>query len=239
MDINSENIIKNYNQSDDKNALVKNISLEITNTINGLSGFLVLLENRLIDAVEREFLHQAKVSAFTLLKQVENLFEVVSETNSCSNSINLYPLVVNLLNFLNKCENNKNIKIDFEYDETIPETLIGNSLKLGEIIKNLLENALLFANSSVYFAVGQIEKSDKICRIRFDLSYDYVNFGDTDIYKDLESYVYKNVSVKKNITKSDLNLLLSFEILKQYGSQLKCMRELDCIKFYFEIEFKY
>ena len=80
MDLNCRNIT-NINRNIDKNLFIKNLSLELVNTLNGLEGFLSLINKNEMADRDKELLCQAKYASFILSHQVKSL-NYVQETES-------------------------------------------------------------------------------------------------------------------------------------------------------------
>lgn len=241
MKINFEKSSNNFFNNEEMTSLLKKLSLDMTNTINGLSGFLELLNRRICTPVEQEFLLNAKYSTFNLTKQIEAFSTLVNEEQKvfpkCLTRINLHSLLTTALMFVRKQSFQRKINIDFEYDKNIPFILFCDSLKFSEIINLLLESATNFSKQSIKLSVSTLKSSSSSVVLRFELFYDGNNF-DNFAVDDLFEHINNALSLQGDVNKLNLNLALANEFLKQCNSRLFYQPMNDnTAKLFFDFEF--
>lgn len=223
MNNNIDNKVNNFVINKDTTGLLKDLSLNMTNTINGLSGFLELLDRRIYTPLEQEFLYQAKYSAFTLIRQIETLSGIVDEENSVFSKsltrINLNSLLTIALMFVRKQTFQNEVNIDFEYDKKIPEVLFGDSLKFTEIINLLLENAVLLSQKIIRLKAKLVKQNFDSVLLDFELFYDGEELINV-VPDSLTTSISQNIALQTDTNRLSLNLALSNEFLKQCGSRL-------------------
>ena len=223
MNNNIDNKVNNFVINKDTTGLLKDLSLNMTNTINGLSGFLELLDRRIYTPLEQEFLYQAKYSAFTLIRQIETLSGIVDEENSVFSKsltrINLNSLLTIALMFVRKQTFQNEVNIDFEYDKKIPEVLFGDSLKFTEIINLLLENAVLLSQKIIRLKAKLVKQNFDSVLLDFELFYDGEELINV-VPDNLTTSISQNIALQTDTNRLSLNLALSNEFLKQCGSRL-------------------
>lgn len=219
MDLNCKNI-SNRNKNNDKNLFIKNLSLELANTINGLDGFLNLFNKNNLSEREKELLCQAKYATFILSYQVKSLKHLQELENATPQinfiCFNLCELISNSLSFFKKEFLHKKINISFDNDPNTPLFLYGDSLKLNEIINSLIENSFILASNYINFYTKIIKKENEKITINFKLIFDT-----TSIKKEPQNnFIFDNLTATSEFKKTDINFALSNELLKQLNSQL-------------------
>lgn len=236
MDLNCRNIT-NKNKNNDKNLSIKNLSLEIANTLNGLDGFLNLFNKKDLTDRNIELLNQAKYASFILSHQINSL-NYLQEAQLRSPQINyfclnLQEMLMNSINFFKNEYKDKILEIDFDYDNKIPVILYGDSLKINEVFNSLLETAFILANKKISFIVQELEKTDKSIVVRFKLL-----FNNNSYSKNKEEFC-DDISFRQEIKKVDINFAICKELLNQLNSELIFeIEENNSIKFLFDIIFQ-
>ncbi len=212
--------------SKDKLLIIKNLSYDIKNAINGLSGFINLLDKYITDPEYKELLNQVRYSGAILNYLSDDLVNMTKEDSSSilnSVKINLRGLLTKALALI-KCQaDDKNIKLNFDYDLNIPTEVYGNGVKLLEIISNLLEYSLYYAdNSPIHLEVLMLRNEHTMLGIQFSITKKCTSPLDFDKDSSFENYIYKKVSAKRD--KVFLGLAISNELVKQSGSLLSYER---------------
>jgi len=241
MDINCRNIT-NISKNSDKNLFIKNLSVELVNTLNGLSGFLSLFDKDNLSQRDKELLSQAEYAAFVLLHQVNSL-KYLHEAVAFSPQINflafnLHEIVSNSLLFFKDKFYVKDLNLVFNFDEEISFDLYGDSLKLNELINCFVENVFILADNNVELNVRNIGSEEKIRKIRFEFIFDSFSFYSFAVSKNFDLYSRQNFSFNANIKKVDINFAIANELLRQLGSELVCdVGENNKIIIAFELDF--
>lgn len=235
MDLNCRNIT-NKNKNSDKNLFIKDLSLEIVNTLNGLDGFLCLFDEEELSERNKELLAQSKYATFLLSHQIDSLNYIQEEESICPqinyHVLSLYDMLINSLNFFKNKYYDKNIKVDFYYDNNIPKELCGDSIKLNEVLNSLLENVFLFVKEKIDISVSVITLDENAKTVKFEFCFD------RELELENQKEGEENLALKTNLKKFNMNLAISCEILNQLESQLVFSNENDNkSKFIFDLMF--
>lgn len=241
MDLNCRNIT-NINKSSDKNLFLKDLSVELVNTINVLDGFLNLLNKEQLSDRDKELLSQAKYASFLLAHQVKAL-HYIQETEKIAPKINfinlnLYEIIVNSLSFFKNEFSTKSYDIIFSFDENIPKNLCGDSLKINELVNCLIENLFILSDNKVNILVNLVKDEQFKKLIRFDVTFDSEILSNLFVNTSFENFIYENISFKSNIKKVDINFAISNELLDQLGSKLVYTQGVNnSVNIMFDLEF--
>ncbi len=132
-----------------KESLMANLSHEMRTPINGILGIvrLILAEHK-PDAQTREKLLSLEKTAGHLQYQVEELLDyAILEKGGMRIEEQPFHLleVLEIIRFYyaQKAEEQRN-EFHFEYDDSIPDTLISDPIKIGQALRQLLDNAFKF-----------------------------------------------------------------------------------------------
>ncbi|MBF0118590.1 MAG: response regulator [Desulfobacterales bacterium] len=132
-----------------KSEFIANISHEFRTPLNSVIGFTsILMENANKSSTEYKYLNFINISGMELLKIIDNLIEL---SRIESEGIQLNKKLFELSPFLNYAIENiynlsviKGLKVRYEIDKSVPDTIIADSELLLTILDQLGKNAVKF-----------------------------------------------------------------------------------------------
>jgi signal transduction histidine kinase/ActR/RegA family two-component response regulator len=177
-----------------KTQFVSTISHELRTPLYGVIGITNMLLDEHKELAKSPHLSSLKFSARYLLSLVndvlqinkieENKIVLESLTFNISDEINM---VKNSLSFI--AQNNNN-KIAINIDPTIPEYLIGDKLRLSQILMNLVSNALKFTNNGkIQVSANLVKAEGKTQYIEFQIEDNGIGIAAIDQDKIFEKFV--------------------------------------------------
>jgi signal transduction histidine kinase/CheY-like chemotaxis protein len=159
-----------------KSKFLANIGHEFRTPMNGILGFIELLEKSEPSEKQAEYLHMIQSSANSLMTNIESLLDLaqmqsgrLKVANSEFNPLSEMELLVK--NFSNLAKD-KGISASFFIDPKLPNFIEGDLRKIKQILTNLFNNALKFTKQGgkIIVDVKLVKKSpnDK-CTIGFSV----------------------------------------------------------------------
>lgn len=226
-----------------KNIFVANMSHEIRTPLNGILGFLHLLETTKIDEEQKDYLNEIKKSSEILLTTLNDILDfskaeankiVLEEVN-----FNLKDLIKNLTLYA-KSNINSDIEISSEADTDIPDNIIGDKVRLHQVLLNLLNNAKKFTEKGyIKIFAKVIEKDNNNVKIMFKVSDTGIGIPKEKQQKVFEEFIQADKSTTRKYGGTGLGLAICNKIITIMGGKLNL--ESDIGKgsvFYFTIPFK-
>jgi K+-sensing histidine kinase KdpD/CheY-like chemotaxis protein len=228
-----------------KDAFLSTMSHEIRTPLNAVVGMsdILLMEKHLPEQLEN--LQVLKYSSTHLLALINDLLDLnrfkSKEIKLVEEVFNLTDLIQNIQLHFKQIAFKKDLSFETIVDSKIPDLIKGDSLKLSQVIKNLLSNAFKFTSEgSVMFKIELLSNSEDTCDIRFiaeDTGIGVSYHKQKDIFK---SFVQANENTSKLYGGSSLGLFISKELLKIHNSDLHLKSaEGKGSKFWFDITFKH
>ncbi|WP_207426891.1 response regulator [Pedobacter sp. SYSU D00535] len=176
-----------------KERFLANMSHELRTPINGILGISHLLGESPLNEDQRKCVDLLKVSSEALLGVINDVLDISkieagkfriipTETNIKS----LAKAVVDLLKFR---ADEKGIDLNLEFKGSIPKLVMTDSLRLNQILMNLLSNGIKFtAKGSVDLSVSVLELKDGEIQIEFAVKDSGIGIPKDRIDKIFESF---------------------------------------------------
>ena len=177
-----------------KTQFVSTISHELRTPLYGVIGITNLLLDEHKELAKSPHLNSLKFSARYLLSLVNDILQInkIEENRIVLESLTFnlsdeIKLVKNALSFISQSHNNK---IHLKIDPAIPEYLIGDKLRLAQILMNLVSNALKFTkNGDVIISADLVQVENNLHYIEFQISDNGVGIEAADQEKIFEKFV--------------------------------------------------
>lgn len=208
-----------------KTTFLSNMSHEIRTPMNTIVGITEILLSMVQERKEKEYLTNIKTSGDTLLSIINDILDFSKIENGSIELQNSEYEFMSILQdlgmmFLNRI-GEKPIELLFDIDRKLPAKLVGDSVRLRQIIINIVNNAIKYTN-------GGYVKLEIRCKTMADGRYD-LHFSVTDtgigIRPEDRDKIFDNftrVDEEKNHTKegTGLGLTIAKRLIEEMGGQI-------------------
>jgi len=134
-----------------KGEFLATMSHEIRTPMNAIIGMTYLALQTALDAKQRNYLNNVQSSAHSLRRILNDILDFskieAGKLDIESVHFNLEEVLCNLSNIMSAKAEEKGIEIHFAISGNVPLFLIGDPLRLGQVLTNLTDNAVKFTES--------------------------------------------------------------------------------------------
>lgn len=213
-----------------KSQFISTISHELRTPLYGVVGITNMLLEEHKELRKSEYLDSLKFSARYLLTLVNDILQInkIEESkvileNSVFNISDEINMIKNSLSFLSQKNNNQ---ILVEIDSNIPDSLIGDKLRLGQILMNLVSNALKFTNNgNVAIITRLIKEEQNNYFIEFQVKDNGAGIAKSDHNKVFDEFVQVGRK-EEDYQGTGLGLSIVKKLLQLFGSSISLESEI-------------
>ncbi len=221
------------------------MSHEIRTPLNGIIGFTNLLKNTQLQDIQQDYMNTINQSAISLMGIVNDILDFSKiESGKLELEIKQYNLVdfaKQIIELVKFDSNIKNVELDLIVEKNVPKFVWIDSLRVKQVLINLLSNALKFTEKgSVIFTISVNQKySTDSNNLRFSVKDTGIGIEKENQNKIFEAFSQGDSSTTRKFGGTGLGLTISNQLLRLMNSKL----ELKSIKnkgseFYFDIILK-
>lgn len=155
---------------DDNKYLSKNdihilslVSNKIKNPLTEILNTLSFIDQLKLNKEEQKNINILKKASYDIIDIINDIIDIININN---NEVTLFNEHVKLINILNECHSiisielkNKNLNLKFNIDPNVPDIIIVDTIKLKQIIINLLKNSI--KNTTIGGIIIEVTLFDK------------------------------------------------------------------------------
>jgi PAS domain S-box-containing protein len=176
-----------------KQQFLSNMSHEIRTPMNAIIGFTKVLLKTDMSVRQREYLSAIKTSGDALIVLINDILDLAKvDSGKMIFEQTPFKLALSISAMLHLFETKireKNLELVKEYDNNIPEVLVGDPVRLHQIILNLVSNAVKFTSKGkITVSVRLLSEDAKTANIEFSISDTGIGIEKNKIRKIFENF---------------------------------------------------
>jgi signal transduction histidine kinase/ActR/RegA family two-component response regulator len=154
---------------------------------------------------------------------------------------NLKEKIQNVISALSNSAKDNGTTLHFDYEESLPETFVGDQLKISQILINLLGNAIKFTkNGDIWIRTYKIEQKDNLYKLRFEIEDNGIGITKEKQDSMFESFSQGSVQINRRYGGTGLGLSIVKGLVQILKGKVYLKSELGKgTTFFFEIPLEY
>lgn len=209
-----------------KDAFLMTMSHELRTPMHAVVSSGALLRQTRLTAQQNDYVEKLQASAEHMLNLINNILDVSrishAESEVKSQPFSLQSILESLEKLLGDQARNKGLKFELISDYPINNWLMGDSIRLSQILLNLLDNAVKFTD--IGFVKLKIKTVgqwlDKI-ELEFIVTDTGLGLSLKEQERLFEPFFQANSSINRRHTGTGLGLTISHNLVKRLGGELK------------------
>lgn len=205
-----------------KGMFLANMSHEIRTPLNAILGFCHLMQRTDMTERQRDYLNKINGASGSLLRLINDILDF-SKNDAGKLTLENRPFELRAL-FDRKMQitsaeaRTKNVSVSLHIDEGVPERLVGDEMRLGQVLLNLMTNAIKFSeNGSVILRVsGKTTDADHYM-LQITVADTGIGMSEEQQSKLFNSFSQADNSTTRRFGGTGLGLVISKQIATQMG----------------------
>ena len=208
-----------------KSEFLANMSHEIRTPLNGILGFTHLLQKSELTPRQLDYLGTIEKSADSLLGIINEIldFSKIEAGKLVLDSIpfNLRDLLQDTLTILAPAAHAKQLElVSLVYRDT-PSSLIGDPLRMKQILTNLVSNAIKFTREGTIIARAMLEdESEDSVQLRISVQDTGIGLSSQDVRALFQAFSQAVNSLSRQPGGTGLGLVISKRLVEQMGGEI-------------------
>ncbi|MBG0789196.1 MAG: response regulator [Desulfovibrionaceae bacterium] len=226
-----------------KSEFLANMSHEIRTPMNAIIGMTHLANMTDLTPVQKDYLNKIDISARSLLGIINDILDMSKVEAGMLNielvGFKLDHVLEQLTTIVSPRANEKKLEFLINVGKDVPTSLVGDSMRLSQILINLCNNAVKFTdNGSVVVGIEALMTTASDVRLRFTVKDDGIGIESEKIEELFKPFTQADASTTRKYGGSGLGLHLCNRLVNLMGGTIGVESEVGSGSlFWFEITF--
>ena len=213
-----------------KSDFLANMSHEIRTPMNAVIGMAEMALRENLPPMARYYINQIKSSGRELLTIINDILDF---SKIESGKMDIIPVEYETMSIINDVTNvivtrlkDKDVELILEVRPDIPRTLLGDNIRIKQVLINIANNATKFTKEGkVEIRVGYERKSDDEIEMRISVKDTGIGIKPKDLNKLFQSFQQVDTKRNRSVEGTGLGLAISRHLLQLMGGDIQVESE--------------
>jgi two-component system sensor histidine kinase/response regulator len=215
-----------------KSEFLANMSHESRTPLNAIIGMTYLVQRTDLSTQQKDYVAKIQSSAQTLLGVINDILDFskveAGKMDIETVEFNLDEILTNLANLFNLNAQKKGIELLFQYTADIPQNLKGDPLRLGQILTNLISNAIKFTDKGeITVKIEPLLKNLDEVTLQFSVSDTGIGISKEQQNKLFQPFSQVDASTTRKYGGTGLGLVICERLVNLMGGKIGLVSEPD------------
>ena len=213
-----------------KSSFLANMSHEIRTPMNAVLGMLHLVQNTALSARQLDYVSKAETAAKSLLGLLNDILDYskieAGKLQLDIHAFELESLLRDLAVVLGGNLGQKDVEVMFDLDPQLPSALLGDSLRLQQVLINLAGNALKFTQQGqVLIKLEQVQRVGDTVQLRIEVSDTGIGIGPEQLERIFQGFTQAEASTTRRFGGTGLGLVICKRLVSLMDGELHVASE--------------
>jgi polar amino acid transport system substrate-binding protein len=209
-----------------KGDFLANMSHEIRTPMNAVIGMAHLALKTDLSPKQRDYLKKIQSSANSLLGIINDILDFskieAGKMDIETVDFNLEDVMDNLANLITvKAQEKEDLEVLFNTNQEVPRFLVGDALRLGQVLINLSNNAVKFTNSGeIVVSTELLKRNEDQVTLKFSVRDTGIGLTQEQAGKLFQSFSQADTSTTRKYGGTGLGLAISKKLVSMMGGEI-------------------
>ena len=215
-----------------KQQFLSNMSHEIRTPMNAIIGFTKVVLKTELSAKQKEYLTAIKMSGDALIVLINDILDLAKVDAGKmvfeKTPFKMKDSIASMLHLFETKIQERNLKLIKEYDNKIPDVLVGDPIRLHQIILNLVSNAVKFTNNgNITVSIHLLHEDDKKIIIEFAVTDTGIGIPKAKIDTIFENFQQATSGTSRLYGGTGLGLAIVKQLVEQQEGKIQVKSTID------------
>jgi len=236
--------VKAENAVKAKQQFLSNMSHEIRTPMNAIIGFTKVVLKTTLTEKQSEYIHAIKTSGDALILLINDILDLAKvDAGKMTFEKTPFRMATSISTMLHLFETKileKNLELVIDYDNNIPEVLVGDPARLHQIILNLVSNSVKFTKTGrITVDVRLLKSDDNKVKIQFSVTDTGIGIPKNKLKSIFENFQQASHGTSRIYGGTGLGLAIVKQLVEQQGGQIQVESKINSgSAFIFTLDFR-